>query len=101
MIQFLLVSLPVRWVYHPYHPRDRGRPAHQDGPLARHLRCGENLQMFPRCLCQKIHPECRGWTEVRDLCLSLAAKGTQVSRPRMVEQEALEVLVKVTFWYDL
>merc|ERR1719361_1475566 len=46
--------------------------------------------MFPRCLCQKIHPECRGWTEVRVLCLSRAAKETQVSRPRMEEQEAFE-----------
>jgi len=42
----------------------------------------------------QIHPECRGWTEVRVLCLSRAAKETQVSRPRMEEQEALEVLVK-------
>lgn len=45
----------------------------------------------------QIHPECRGWTEVRVLCLSLAEKGTQVSRPRMAkmeEQEALEVLAK-------
>ena len=54
-IQFLLVSLPpIKVAYPPCHPRDQGRPAHQDGPLALLLRFGENLPMFLRCLWQKV-----------------------------------------------